>query len=684
MDTRFSTGCSMHAKKRTVAVLGAPGASQLPAAMALASRVLRTATTLNNIPRMVLFGSGLSDASEGSVAHVKLIDRISVNGYSDGIGKLVEKIDIVVGADDLALLRLVPSRHFGEVCRPPTCTNALCASAELEQRQIGETIECLLRPPPIKYKSIDELPAEWREHINDIENFQWVADLWKQSLADLDTSRVSNPDSSTPFDVLSLCMFYKTASVAIKTTDMTQSVVKNIVASVDGAAEVGLLDVFPVDGVAPRVLEFLQTYLLGDARPWELTKRGTRAAATARIVLERTFRHCERVASILANASVAIRFRDADESFLIIANDHTGQELLATNRIPTGAIATDGKFIVETRQSTGDAWETELNGEFKEMVDTIRKDQPKLSTFGTIRARLAAYTAMSSRHILEAHFQATAGSLITTNPAGIAAHLSNKLKIRGGLITIQKTTARIALQRGTSISCTFATFCSTMRSTLSTTPTSYTAIGSIDLVATQRLLNSIASAMDSPTEPIGRFIGTICGKFESDGTQYRVVAWRARGEAIDSFVTFLPDTYMNLAFADYLTGSRPLDPNELHAHEPIPFFAADTLLTVYNKHALPNTNGHAYSVPVHDRAPLLAGDEVELYAAYVNGLGSGAKRGTELVLPPSLNGIRSILIRESSNDRLAGIKIAWTTRSVRGERMHFLLSANSSNEQVSY
>lgn len=701
-DRPFTTGCSMHAKKRTVAVLGAPGASQLPAALALASRVLRVATTLNNTPSMILFGSGLSDASEGSVAHVRLLDRISSTGYSDAIGQLVNKVDIVVGADDLTLLRLVPSRHFGEVCRPPTCTTALCAlppaSAELERRQVGEMIECLLRPPPIEYESIGELPAEWQEHIADLESFQWANDLWRQSLADLDKADGRDIDLSSPFDVLSLGMYYKLASVAIKTTDMTESVIKNVVASVDGAADIGLLDVFPVDGIAPRVLEFLQPYLIGDANPWELTKRGKRAAATARIVIERTFQHCEHVASILANARVAMRIRDdlgpvegrEHESFLVIASGRNGEELLATNRIPVGAIAADGKFRVETRRSTGD-WEAELNAEFKELVDTIRKDQPveHKKEFDSVRLRLAAYTAMSSRHLLvnkppNEFAWSAVGSLITTHPVGIAAHISHELTIRDDLIAIHRTTARVALQQGTSVSCTFATFCPTMRATLSTSKFQASSIASMDLVGAQRILNSIASAMDRHDAPIGLFVGTICGRIEVDGTQHRAVSWKARGEELDSFVTFLPENYLNIAFADYLTGSRALHADELDPHEPIPFFCADTILTVFNSMALPGTNQLAYKIPKHGRAPLLADDEVELYNAYTDGLESGANRGRGLDLPPSLAGIQSVFIRESSNDRLAGLQIGWLQRQVRGETIYLLLSANSSNERVSY
>lgn len=690
----------MHAKKATVAVLSAPTTSQLSVALQLATRTLRSAKTINNTTRMIIFGSGLSDPSADAVAHAKLTARIAMDGLSDQLGELVKNVDIVVGANDLALLRLVPSRHFGEVCRPPTCANALCpvppASAEIERRQVYETIECLLRPPPIEYKSTDDLPFEWKEYVADMASFAWAKDLWKQSLLEVD--KMPNSDIvPSPYDVLSLCMFFKVASIAIKTTEMTMNFLRRVVTAVDGASELGLLGVFPENGTAPRVVEFIEPYLRGDDYPWQLTVKGKRAADAARTVMERTFKHCERVASILRKANIAMWIQDdfgpidgrATESVLVVSSGQNGElaHILA-NRIPIGARAIAGRFTVQTTTPT-DEWVPELNRQFQELIATILDDEPVKLETATIRSRLASYIAMSSRHLQTSDasasaFQSTFKNVITTYPVGAAAHIVHELTIRPDFITIGSTSAQIALQRGTSISCTFATFCPTMRSTLSTPPFSTALLATLDLQNSQETIDAIAAEIDTPTTPLGLFNGTIGGVVELDGVQARVVTWRKNGDGHDSIVTFIPSGYIDVAFSDYATGSRGLDANELHPHTPVPFLASDTILTVLQSNVIPNTNELAYRLPRPGRLPLLSADEPMLYEAIANAVQTGQTRGRTIPLPGTLGGFRSILVRESTNDRLAGLKIAFARRIARGTPIAVLISANSSFEKVAY
>jgi hypothetical protein len=153
----------------------------------------------------------------------------------------------------------------------------------------------------------------------------------------------------------------------------------------------------------------------------------------------------------------------------------------------------------------------------------------------------------------------------------------------------------------------------------------------------------------------------------------------------DEFVTLLPSAYVNVAFADYATGSRALDPEELSPHNKLPFFASDTILTFFESTALAHSNRLAYRIPNASKLPLLGNDETALYDAYNSSLRSGARKGKQLKLPTELaGGMTSFLVRESGNDRLTGLKVAWATRLLAGQRVAMLVSNNSSAERVSF
>jgi len=718
----------MHAQKRTLAIASATDAHQLPAVLAMASRVLRAAKAINNTPSMALFGTGLSDVRLSSVKNVELLKRIAETGWRDRNGPLVDKVDVVVGAHDLAMLRLMPSFRFGEVCAVPRCEDVLCgtppATSGFQSQEVEAAIECLLRPPPVKYASIGDLPLEWREHVENLSSFRWVRDLWAQSLKELPTEPEAtdvvhaNTKRPSPFDVLSLCMYCKLASVAFRTTDMAQSVLKSVVVAVDGAADAGLLSVFPQDGVAPRFLEFVEQYLLGDQYPWEVTAKGARAAEKAREVLDRTFAHCARLASVLSTSSLALSVKDdvgpaserASESILLVQGGPAGDVAkLLTDRLPIGAEAVDGKFRVDFTPSESEEWADELNSAFRSTVNALASAEPPTkegaegaAADAVVRARIAAYAALSSSHlVIDASIKdrtvssalfPVSRNVVSTYPPGAASHVSRELVIRKDFMTTQTTMASVSLQPGVSIGCTFATFCPTMSKTLSTDGFDANSLSGSNLSASHATIERVAAALDSPSLPLGSLTGILGGVVAIDAEQHRVAFWRQGGADHDAFVTFLPKSYVDLAFADYATGSRALDPDELHAHAKLPFFSADTLLTVFNKLAISGSGGRAFRIPSATRIPTLDGDKEALYGAYEARIKAGAKHGKALALPPALApGMQTFLVRESANDRLAGLKVAWARRGVRGGagalkngHISVLVSANAASEKVAF
>ena len=688
----------MDAPKTTMAIASVSDTHQLPAVLAMAERVLRAAKAISNTPRMALFGTGLSDPS--GAKNLELLKRISETGWGDGTGILVDAVDIVVGAHDLSMLRLMPSVQFGEVCALPACDDALCSLASDAQRQAVEaTIECLLRPPPIKYKTLEDLPFEWAEHVDDLSSFRWVSDLWKQSLKDI--AKDGEADRPGPLDVLSLCMYAKTASIAFRTTDMAQAALKAIVVAVDDAVDTGLLSIFPVEGDGPRFLQFVEQYLLGDEYPWQVTARGARAAAAARAVLERTFAYGERLASVLSIAKLALLVTDDDppedaNAILLLQGGHSGDVAkMLTNSLPTNATAVDGHFKVTFATAKPSEWSDALNRTFRATVGALAGTED--GDFATVRAQLAAYTALSSSNLLvdEATKDKTVSSallsvapnVVSTHVRGAAAHLSRELVVRKDHILTRATMANIALQPGTSIACTFVTFCPSMIKALATSEFDANSISDADLSASHASLERIAAALDTPSAPLGSLTGIVGGVVQLDGAPHRVVFWRHAER--DVFVTFLPKPYLDVAFADYATGSRRLDPNELHAHAKVPFFAADSVLTVFDELAVPDTGGKAFRVPAASRAPLLEGDRATLYDAYETGLKAKSKPGDALALPPSLASMQTLFVREAANDRLAGLRIAWARRRTpqgapkRGY-VTILTSANAPFERISF
>lgn len=722
---RYPTGCSMGAPKKTVAIASATSTQQIPVALEMATRVLRAAKVMNNEPAIALFGTGLSDVGPDSAPTVDLLKRVAETGWSDSNGPIVDRVSVVVGAHDLAMLRLIPSARLGEVCRIPNCTEALCsvppAISELQQADVKAAIDCLLRQPPIEFADSSALPLAWQEHVEELAMLKWLQDLFDQSLKDLEIEQKAAAKAEagedaearapkakpSPFDVLSLSMYYKVASIAFRTTDMQQQVVRAVVSKIDGAADAGLMQVFPVDGIAPSFLQFIQSYLVGDDYPWQVTALGERAAAKARVVLDRVFEHTKRVGSVLALSDLAMVVEDdtgtlnerSKERILLVQGGPGGDvaKLLA-DRLPTTATAIGGRFVVSTAEDRGASWAETLNAEFREVVGALMSEA-KEAPPPALRKRLAAYTALSSRFLLVdadtksqdtlSAFAHTARNVVSTYPAGAAAHVARELTVRQNFILTAGTMASVAVQPGPSVGCTFLTFCPSMAMTLSTDASRMIEFEGVDLLQAQAVVSAIASSLESPVVPLGLLRGVLGGVVDLYGETHRVAFWRLGDAEVDSYVTFLPKKYIDIAFADYKTGSRSLDDDELHPDSPLPFFAADSVVTVFANSALDQSGGLAFKIADANRLPMLGGDEAALYGAYEAGLRKGMKQGTALQLPTALSkSAESFLVREAANDRLAGLRVAWAKRAVgvgdARASLAVLVADNAAREKVAY
>ena len=708
------TGCSLHAKKTTLAVATVSSTRQLPVALSLAARVLSASKHINNTPRLAIFGTGISNASPSSVKNVSMLRALAVDGWNHSADLEIKNVNIVVGVDDLAILRLVPSRSLGETCNVPDCDLALCAgaaagvdaaaAAELQRQVVDETIDCLLRKPPMDYASYSDLPYEWEEHIEDIESFKWVRELWNQSSKEAKTTDATEAVPS-PLDVLSLSMYFKVASIAVKTTEMTQDVIKSIVVGVDGAVDAGLLAVFPSAGIAPTFVGFIESHLLGDDYPWQVTERGALAAAKARIVLRRTFDHTSTVASVLSRSDLALEFRDdagphkGAENILLMPSGQSGNNdvpRMVYGKLPLAAVASNGKFKVVLVDAPAGTWPQTLNDEFKEVVDALLSSDDAPADGGraqVLRKRMAAYTALSSRFLKrDKKINGMSKNLFSTNPHSAASHVSSELIVRDSMLLIDSTSVNVAVQKGTSVSCTFATFCPTMSDELASEPFKPTSMSNMNISDDHEKVQAIASALATKSKPLGMLTGTLGGVVELDGVEYRLSFWKTNPDDDDEFVTLLPKSYIDLAFADYATGSRALDEDELEPHRKIPFFAADTIITLFDSKIVAMSNQLVYRLPTAGRLPVLADDEAALYAAYnsnitgPSGGGGSLLNGKQLKLPAKLKGsMKSFLVRESANDRLVGLGIAWSTRILTGsKRVHMLISNNQSAERVSF
>lgn len=679
-----STGCSLHAKKTTLAIASVNSPKQISAVTNMATRVLQDAQKENNTPRFVLFGTGISDVSESSVENIEMLKSFANNGLRNSKGVKIASVNIVVGAHDLTILRFVPSMKVGELC-------------EIKRKNVEETIECLLRKPPINYNNISELPYVWVEHTENVESFEWLRTRWQKSTKE--KNEVELADDEFPFDLLSLSMYCKLASMAFRTTDLSQSVIKSIVIGVDGAVEAGLLSIFPRDGVAPSFSNFIDQYILTETTQWGVTALGSIAATKARVVLRKTFEHARACASVLSKCDLVLEFGDdvgpenerSSERILVVQGGHDGSvEQLLKDRIPKSATSVDGRFEVLLSKQATKGWIQTTNDDFRDVVRSLLSDTPDPANVELVQNRLAAYTALSSRFLFvqESSKTGSFSNLVSTFPPSVAAHITRELIIRNNFILVDSTMASVGIQPGTSMTCTFASFCPTMSKKLAFGSFNTASIQNTDLVKAQSKVDEIANSLIKSSIPLGILVGVIGGVVETDdGEHHRVVFWKKYHNGNDEVVTLMPKLYIDVAFADYATGSRRLDADELHQHAKMPYFAADTIFTVFESNALDGSNRRAYRIPGEDKLPLLSSDETQLYNSYENSLRAGgrAEFGKELKLPSTLSGsMRSLLLRESSSDRITGLQVAWASKTIDNQRVYLIISDNTSMEQVSY
>ena len=665
----MTIGCSAESPQSTIAVASTTSSDQIATALSMATRVLRVAKETHGIPKLVVFGSGLSLAKPGAARHVEALNRAMDEGLREAGELLVETIDVVVSASDLAMLRLMPSMKFGEVCKVPL---------DIDQATVAPLIDCLRRPPPITYESAGHLPIEWGEYVEDLESLKWTSDLWKQTMQD--ASKAPDTIPPNPSDVLSLFMYFKTVRIALQTNPTAVKTVKSVVTAVDGAVDSGLLDAFDND-VQASFLHFVKGYLVGDEFPFEVTPLGKRAAIRARIVIDRTMDHALHISKVLARSHLALT---TPELLFVHSGSNGDVAKSLIHRLPTAATAKNRRFHATLRASTPDAWESTLNAELHEVVAALTSETSS-ANFDTIRKRIGCYVALSSPLLytdFDLHDTPLAtlvdgrfANIVCSHPLGSSMHLNRQLLIKREFMHVASTTLCIGLQPGVSTGCSFVTNCGKMVNKLATDDFKVAKFSEVDLQENQEIVEAIATALKAEG-PLGSLIGTIGGVVYANGMDYRVVSW-SRDERGDAFITFLPKLYIDLSFADYATGSRALDADELHSPRVVPFFVADTIVTLVNSNALPNTEGRAYRV-----SDTVTG----IPATALQPLQGIEDHGVEL---DSAAGTSSIYVREALNDRLAGMKIGWEVRHIldgdRRQPLHVLNSlANSVFERVSY
>ena len=167
-----------------------------------------------------------------------------------------------------------------------------------------------------------------------------------------------------------------------------------------------------------------------------------------------------------------------------------------------------------------------------------------------------------------------------------------------------------------------------------------------------------------------------------DGLEHRLCFWKRGGGADDAFLTLLPKRYVEVAFADYATGSRSLDPLEREQPTAPPFVCADTLLTLFMASAIRDANGLAFRLPSLNRTPILGNDEAAVYENYRAALAGGMAPGEAATGPAASI---ALFVRESADDLLTGLQIQWARRVLPGGSLFtHLVAANSGNEELYY
>lgn len=693
-----SIGCSLHSKKTTLAIVNSTSVEQLPAALSMAARVLKPASLINNSVKLAIFGTGLSDARPAAVQNVRLLKSISESKNKVEIksGLVVDEVHLIVGADDLALLRFVSHVGLGELCYVQDVKDV--------NEEVGKTIECIRRLPAVSFQNENDLPLTWKEHFKNVRMFDWLKDLWTETVkereAGLKKAKPSEKhdaqdNETSPFDVLSLCMYAKAVSMAFFTTEMAKvnDTLRKIASSVDGAVGLGLLRIFPTNDEMPSVLSFISEYLIGDDNPWAVTPRGTEAAKKARIILQKVFEHAATVLSVLKHGKIAELVNSVDSGkqneVLLMQGGHDGiVGKLIVGKVPASAVAETQLLKVVFTKPTKDGWINDINGGLNDIVDALSNPDNSTDKKASkrIRSLIGVYAALASKHLKYADngerssiLESQTNRSVTTYPSGLVSHLQKELLIKESVIQTESTSACVSVQKGTSVSCVFCTFCPTTVDVLREERFAAPSVTEESIVDIQAVVDMLAHAIDRPYRPLGMLTGTIGSVVAMEGQQHRIVYWRNRGENRDTIVTFFPREYIDVLFADYATGSRNLRLSDTEDDITPPFFAAETIFSLSTASALPNSGGLAFTIPKLDRLGFLGTEETELYKSFTKALDGTEDVNVEMKSALDRS-FKTFNVREAENDNLAGLRVQWN----RGMSMYALVSDNSSREKLLY
>jgi len=723
IERGVSTGCSMHSRKTTLAIVNSTSVEQLPAAISMAVRVLKPAHLINNSVHLAIFGTGLSDARPAAVQNVGLLKSIAASKQDTELapGLVIDDVHLIVSAHDLALLRLAPHAKLGELCYVPGCgTSAGECDAPLSIDQMGEeniasTIECIRRRPAISFQNERDLPFSWKEHMQDIRTFDWLQDLWLETVKTREAGRNARQigalddkhgdlnRGTSPFDVLSLCMYAKMASIASRTTELAQGALRRIGSTVTGSVGLGLMRLFPENGVAPSVLSFVSEYLEGGDLSWKVSPRGKEAAKKARTIMRKVFDHASTVLSVLKHGKVAEIVHSvypSNESknggVLLVQGGPTGTiGKLILGKVPLFAVSENHKFRMVFTKPTKNGWVHDINSRLQEIVETLsnQDEAPDTSVSERVRSLISAYAALASTHVeydtyvddksLTSRMESQPNRIVTTFPSGIASHLERELVIMHSVIQTSSTSACVSVQQGTSVSCVFCTFCPTTMEMLKGKEFTAPSVTRESVLKMQADVDIVAKSLDRPYNPIGMLSGTIGPVVSMNEQPHRVVYWKIRGDTRDSVVTLFPPEYIDIIFADYATGSRNIRMSDTENEISLPFFAAETMFALSSASVLPGSNSLAFRLPKLERMGFLGTDESELYASYSKYL--DATDGVNVEIRSVLDrSFRTLNVRETEDDRLAGLRVQWMRRGSIEPAIFALVSDNSAFEQLLY
>ena len=738
----FVTGCSMHSRNTTAAIV-VPN-EHVKISVLKAEEALDEAKKHNNSSVFVMM-TALDGALQGvMLADLRRVMTKTATAYDES--------HLIVSVSDIGLLRFYANDSIGEFCRVPECIADVCSSLSadaLNSDEVDRVIACLMRDPPVSFEYDSDLPMEWEDHVNNRNGWMWISDLWEQSKSDYknakdnakdndkdnddkddndddDNSRIPPRKMESPFDVISLAMYTKLASGCSRTSNYD---IRSVVSSVTGSMETGLMDVFtPSDDAldAPSMLTFMSNYLIGDSNPWELTTRGRRAAAVARRVTELVFDHMETVAHLLKTSEIACMIRPmpttssmADATIVMHDNEYNIMNLIS-NRIPVSATSSERGFVVSFDDVPADVWIESINKLAHDIVEYAtttttttkvaaattptatttttteqqqkQQQQQQLQT-STMRLKdaLGAFAALSSMFLevddslidsRNSHTQSLQQSVVSTFPSLCTAHLTRKLVVRPDTIKTRSVSATVLPQAGNFTSHTIVTYCDKTASSLWSPQFDVKSLSDIDISVCQEEMDLIAKAMQTVSDPLGVFVGTVGGVVTYEGRRRRAVGWKRRGEAHDMYLSLFDATGVELLFADYACEDRELRmdflENELtNGPKTTPFMATHTTFVISDRSILPNTNMCLFKLRRPKDTAMLNSD-----APKVKRLLTQTQTGQTL---SSNDGLVAFNMRESQNDRLAGLCIGWSVAvDSKGTRYHLLSSANSRNEVVAF